>query len=278
MEHSVDRLKANAGITATAIISKKTFGSLLFAVPNFIEQSAIAAALSDSDARIAALDALIAKKRDLKQAAMQQLLTGKTRLPGFSGDWEVKRLGELVTLHKGQVIPSATPEDMFCHFSLPAFDAGGGPVFELGAEIGSNKFSVPSGALLVSKLNPRITRVWPVGVAPKQSVASTEFLVLLPKGEISSAFLNVLCISPLFCAKMENAVTGTTGSHQRVSPSDAMKLEVDLPLDRREQDAIAEILSDMDAELAALDAEADKARTIKQGMMQNLLTGTVRLV
>ena len=77
-------------------------------VPPLPEQRAIATALSDVDALLAALDRLIAKQRDLKQAAMQQLLTGQTRLPGFTGKWEMKRLGEVVQIQKGQLITSST--------------------------------------------------------------------------------------------------------------------------------------------------------------------------
>ena len=76
--------------------------------PSLPEQRAIAAALSDVDGLLGGLDRLIAKKRDLKQAAMQQLLTGQTRLPGFHGEWEVKRLGDVVQIKKGQLITSST--------------------------------------------------------------------------------------------------------------------------------------------------------------------------
>lgn len=260
-------------------INMGEIGRVLLPVPQSIEeQRRIAAALSDADALIAALEGMIAKKRDLKQAAMQHLLTGKTRLPGFSGEWEVKRLGETAQLHKGQVIPGSQPDTLFCHYSLPAFDNGRRPVLETGSEIGSNKFTVPSNSVLVSKLNPRIPRVWSLCSVPQNSVASTEFLVLLPKENLSLGFLSVLCGSTVFCEKMENAVTGTTGSHQRVAPKDAMRLEVDFPTDLNEQTAIAEVLSDMDADLAALEAQAAKARAVKQGMMQELLTGKVRLV
>ena len=122
------------------------------------EQVAIAEALSDADELLAGLDGLITKKRDLKQAAMQQLLTCQTRLPGFKGKWEVKRLGQLATLSRVSANPSAARDAMFAHFSLPAFDAGDGPVVEPGAMIGSNKFIVPEGAIMISKLNPRIVK------------------------------------------------------------------------------------------------------------------------
>jgi type I restriction enzyme S subunit len=254
------------------------FRALNIPLPPLPEQRAIAGALSDVDTLIGALDQLIAKKRDLKQATMQQLLTGQTRLPGFSGKWEVKRLGDVATLNRLNVIPASLPTQMFVHFSLPAFDAGKAPVTEPGAAIGSNKFRVPQGAVLVSKLNPRIPRVWAPDDIPPEAIASTEFLVLTPREGTSRRFLFVLCSSPLFCEQMELAATGTTGSHQRISPDGALSLKVSVPVDVEEQTAIAEVLSDMDAELAALEQRRDKTRSLKQGMMQELLTGKTRLV
>ena len=245
--------------------------------PPVNEQRAIAGALSDVDELIGALEQLIAKKRDLKQATMQQLLTDQTRLPGFSGEWKVKQLGDAAALNRLNVIPASLPTQMFVHFSLPAFDAGKAPVTEPGAAIGSNKFRVPQGAVLVSKLNPRIPRVWAPDDIPSEAIASTEFLVLTPREGTSCRFLFVLCSSPLFCGQMELAATGTTGSHQRISPRGALSLKVSVPVDIEEQTAIAAVLSDMDAELAVLEHRRDKTRALKQGMMQELLTGRTRL-
>ncbi len=247
-------------------------------LPPLPEQRAIAGALSDVDALIGSLDQLIAKKRDLNQAAMQQLLTGQTHLPGFHGEWEVKRLGDVAALNRLHVTPASLPTQMFVHFSLPAFDVGKVPVTEPGSAIGSNKFRVPQGAVLVSKLNPRIPRIWAPDDIPLEAIASTEFLVLTPREGTSRRFLFVLCSSPLFCEQMELAATGTTGSHQRISPGGALSLKVPVPVDVEEQTAIAEVLSDMDAELEALEQRRDKTRALKQGMMQELLTGRTRLV
>lgn len=246
--------------------------------PPLNEQRAIAQALSDVDALLAALNQLIAKKRDLKQAAMQQLLTGKTRLPRFSGEWQVKRLGELVQLSKIGINPSSTPETLFTHFSLPAFDANETPVVETGACIGSNKFLVPQDAVLLSKLNPRIPRIWAPLEVPINSVCSTEFLVLKPNADVDRKFLKCVCLSPNVCMQMELHAIGTTGSHQRIQPNQAMSIEVVIPEDPDEQTAIATVLSEMDAELSALEARRDKTRNIKQAMMQELLTGKTRLM
>lgn len=246
-------------------------------VPPEPEQYRIGQTLSDIDSFISSLDQLIAKKRDIQQATMQQLLAGQRRLPGFSGAWEVKKLGDIASLNRINVIPFATPDKIFTHFSLPAFDEGMRPVKESGTTIGSNKFSVPASAILVSKLNPRIPRVWLPQDIPANAVASTEFLVLTPRDGTEREFLYVVCKSSGFCAQMELAATGTTGSHQRISPGNALSLSVNVPSEKSEQSAIATILFDMDTEIASLESRLEKTRQLKQGMMQELLTGRIRL-
>ena len=246
--------------------------------PTNPEQEAIAEALSDADSLIESLEQLLAKKRHLKQGTMQELLTGKKRLPGFSGEWEVKRLSDMATLSKAGLNPASTPDTLFTHFSLPAFDDGVMPVTEFGSLIGSNKFSVPSDAVLLSKLNPRIPRVWAPLEIPDNSVCSTEFLVLIPRECTSRVFLAALCRSPIVCYQMELHAIGTTGSHQRIHPAQALAIVVIVPTDKAEQAAIAETLSDMDTEIAALEIQHAKTRSLKQGMMHKLLTGEIRLV
>jgi type I restriction enzyme S subunit len=104
---AIDFSRHNSG-GAQQSLNRNFIAPIPFGIPRPPEQRAIATALSDVDALLAALDRLIAKQRDLKQAAMQQLLTGQTRLPGFTGKWEMKRLGEVVQIQKGQLITSST--------------------------------------------------------------------------------------------------------------------------------------------------------------------------
>lgn len=272
------RLSDLVSTTALPSLSGNVLSQIKFPLPMLEEQRAIASALSDVDVLLTEIDRLIAKKRDIQQATMQQLLTGQRRLPGFSDKWEMKRLGDVASLNRFNIIPFATPDKTFVHFSLPAFDEGKRPVREPGAAIGSNKFSVPANAILVSKLNPRIPRVWLPQDIPTNAVASTEFLVLTPRDGVTREFLYVVCKSSSFCAQMELAATGTTGSHQRISPGSALGLSVNVPSEKSEQSAIATILFDMDTEIASLESRLEKTRQLKQGMMQELLTGRVRLV
>lgn len=271
-----ESISARSGIPK---INRRELSAYIFALPpTDSEQTAIATALSDADALIDALVQCIAKKRHIKQGAMQELLTGKRRLPGFEGEWEEKRLDELAQSPKKGITPSCTPRVVYAHFSLPAFDDCQMPTVEMGSDIGSNKFMVPSDAILLSKLNPRIPRVWAPNVIPENSVCSTEFIVLVATEHVERTFLYYICTSPPVCAQMEFHATGTTGSHQRINPKQALAIEVKIPRIKAEQAAIAAVLTAMDDEIAALEAKLSKARQIKAGMMQELLTGRIRLV
>ena len=114
----------NATGTTMASLNQLILGRVQIALPPLPEQRSIAAALSDVDELLRSLDRLITKKRNLKQAAMQQLLTGKTRLPGFDGEWEVKRLGDVVDIDPENINSSARPDFAFNYISLEDVDRG----------------------------------------------------------------------------------------------------------------------------------------------------------
>ncbi len=225
-------------------------------MPTDSEQNAIAEVLSDADARIAALEALIAKKLDLKQAAMQQLLTGKIRLPGFSGDWEAKRLGEILTVRHGK--------------SQRGFEVSGGryPILATGGEIGrTNTYLYDRPSVLIGRKG---TIDQPQYVEkPFWTIDTLFYTEVSANASPKFIFYKFLTID----WRNYNEASGVPSLSSRTVESIAFKCPA-----FEEQTAIAEILSDMDEEIAALEAEAEKARAIKQGMMQNLLTGKVRLV
>jgi type I restriction enzyme S subunit len=171
----------------------------------------------------------------------------------MAGEWRTRCLGELAELHRQQVNPAESPGQLFQYFSLPAFDERQVPAVELGSAIGSQKFTVPPAAILVSKLNPRIPRVWePELRTDCSAVASTEFLVLLPRQGTDRRFLKYVCLSPAFRSEMEARATGTSGSHQRVQPQDALAIELDVPASGSEQRAIAHILGTLDDKIELL--------------------------
>jgi type I restriction enzyme S subunit len=244
------------------------------------EQRSIATALSDVDALLAKLDQFIAKKRDLKQAAMQQLLTGQTRLPGFSGEWEVKRLGDLASFFKGKGLPKSA---LIPFGAEPCIHYG--ELFTQYAEtIGEiisrtddsqNSFrSVENDVLMpTSDVTPR-------GLA-KASCVTVDGVILggdilvirSDRKRVCGTFLSYVIRSEE--DQVLQLVTGSTVFH--LYGSDMKKFTFSMPL-LSEQTAIATVLSDMDAEITALEARRDKTRALKQGMMQELLTGRIRLV
>lgn len=240
------------------------------------EQERIAAALWDIDDLIATLERLIAKKQAIKQGMMQQLLTGRTRLPGFSAEWLSTTVGSVADQHRRVIDPRTDRDRCFQHFSLPAFDDGETPVREPGSAIDSAKFLVPSRAILVSKLNPRIPRIWaPTEIGPN-AITSTEFVVMTPSIGIDRSFLKWLMKSDAVTSRMKLLATGTTGSHARIHPRQIAALEVAVPA-QAEQAAIAEFLDDEHRAIELLGRRLAKARAIKTGMMQQLLTGLTRL-
>lgn len=140
--------------------------------------------------------------------------------------WRVFAFGDVAQQGKGVVNPGNSPQDLFTHYSLPAFDSAHCPSIEPGHAIKSNKTPVPDGAVLVSKLNPHIPRVWHVGTAGPNAVCSTEFIVWAPKAPANSAFLYCLASSPEFSGAMHQLVTGTSNSHQRVKPDQLREIRV----------------------------------------------------
>jgi type I restriction enzyme, S subunit len=241
--------------------------------PNYDEQRAIAGVLSDVDALIGALDQLIAKKRDLKQAAMQQLLTGQTRLPGFSGKREVKRFADVAFPRCERVDPQETRVHEFCVELAHIESTSGQLVGSTSTDEHSSLKSVfRTGDVLFGKLRAYLRKYW---LATRSGVCSTEIWVLVPKEDlIMGSYLFQIIKTDQFI----EAASNSYGTHMPRSDWNVVKnYEIRLPL-LTEQTAIAQVLSDMDAELAALEQRRDKTRALKQGMMQELLTGRTRLV
>ena len=233
----------------------------------FPEQRAIAAALSDMDALLDGLARLIAKKRDLKQAAMQQLLTGQTRLPGFHGKWEVRTVAELeqlklVKLARGQVISKKDIENTLGDYPIYSSSIHNDGLFGRYGMFMFNEelitWSVDGGGNFFHR---------PVH---NFSVTNVCGYMRVDTSRISYRF---------FAAELQLLHSRKSFDYQsKAHPSVVRKeYQVQLPC-LREQTAIATVLSDMDAELSALEARRDKTRNLKQAMMQELLTGRTRLV
>jgi type I restriction enzyme S subunit len=144
--------------------------------------------------------------------------------------WEVGTIADLASIENAAVLPARGAEETWEHYSLPAFDSGRMPSMELGSSIKSNKFRVPAPVVLVSKLNPHIPRVWLPAVRNVQrAVCSTEFVPLVPKAPPARSYLYRYFASPACLREITSRVGGTTGSHQRVKPSDLLALPSVIP-------------------------------------------------
>ena len=224
------------------------------------EQHAIATALSDADALLDGLDRLIAKKRDLKQAAMQQLLTGKIRLLGFEGEWEVKLMRDLLTYERPDHY-IVTNTSYLVQGDIPVLTAN--KAFILGYT--TENFGVCTDLPVI--VFDDFTADSKLATVPFK-VKSSAIKLLRPKNNR---------VSLKFLFELMQIIRFPVGEHKRHYISDYQNLELPIP-EFDEQLAVDSILSDMDAEITALEARREKTKNLKQAMMQELLTGKTRLV
>ncbi len=257
-------------------LTKNTLVTIPCPLPSPKEQAAIVAALSDIDALITSLDKLIAKKRDIKQATMQQLLTGKMRLPGFGGEWEVKKLGEICEFYSGGT-PS-TSNSLFYGGNISWITSSDlnkgrikeveGRITKLGFEKSSAKM-VKKGTLLLALYGATagVSAITEFNAAINQAV-----LAIIPQKDNSEFIFQKLTLLKDWLIK-----TYTQGGQPNLSGQIVKQVEFSFP-PKAEQQAIATVLSDMDAEIGALEQKREKTRALKQGMMQELLTGKTRLI
>lgn len=247
--------------------------SYQFPAPPILEQHIIATALSDMDALLDGLDRLIAKKRAIKQATMQQLLTGQTRLPGFSGEWEVKRLGDCVSIRNQKVLPVNVAPEMLC-VELEHVGQGDGRLLVRGEARNSSaaKYRFQAGDVLFGRLRSYLRKYW---LASEDGICTTEIWPLsFDVEKVSSGFLFSLVQTDAFI----EAASISYGTHMpRADWGVIRNHDIHLP-SIEEQAAIAAILSEIDSEITALETRRTKTRALKQAMMQELLTGRTRLV
>jgi type I restriction enzyme S subunit len=285
--------------TSIAHLPKDKFATIPIPLPpTKAEQEAIAEALSDADALIESLEELIVKKRHLKQGAMQELLTGKRRLPGFEAggdyyqteagiipaDWATKRLGELFEITsskrvfqsewKSEGIPFYRARELAVlgekgHVENDLF------ISKEMYDSFKNTYGVPeAGDMLVTG----------VGTLGKTYVVSDDrafyfkdgnIIWFKVRGKVRSEFLQQLFLTRVIIKQIDDASAGTTVGTYTITG--AKKTTIPFP-SLAEQEAITAVLSDMDKEIATLEAKLAKARQLKQGMMQELLTGRTRLI
>lgn len=260
-------------------INSNEYSQLQIPLPPLAEQKAIAHALSDVDNLITAIDQLITKKRNIKQGTMQELLTGKKRLPGFSGKWEVKKLGDICNY-----INDGT------HYT-PKYINDGIPFYSV-ENVTTNNFhhtkyiSKEEHNFLVKRCNPQkgdilLTRIGTLGKTKLidwnvEASIYVSLALLKLNNNIDSNYLYTYTKSNQFVQDViKRSLVNATP--QKINMGDIDNIPIPFP-PLPEQKAIAEILNDIDKEIEALEKNRDKYKTIKQGMMQELLTGKTRII
>ncbi len=229
--------------------------------PSFPEQQAIAEVLGALDDKIAANTALASTAESFSASIAA---TAPASIP----------LGSLAELSKQQLHPESLGDRFVDHFSLPAFDAGALPSTELASAIKSSKFVLTEESILLSKLNPRFPRVWRAAPASRPALASTEFLVLRSP-EVTTRLLWASISDPTFAKALDARVAGTSGSHQRVKPADALTVKIRDPraLPERAQSLIEHVLR-------AASLAREESRTLaatRDALLPQLMSGKLRV-
>ena len=266
-----------------ANIGQDNLGQVVAAIPPLDEQRAIAGALSDVDALLGVLDRMLTKKRDLKQAAMQQLLTGQTRLPGFKGDWEEKTLGDCLLARPDYGINA--PAVPFAG-SLPSYlritDISEYGRFSPSPRVAvdspdANQFFLEEGDLVFARTGASVGKSYLYDPADGELVFAGFLIRVHPNPELlNPSYLSSFVTTRRYWnwVQLNSMRSGQPG----INGNEYATLPVPVPPTVDEQTAIAEVLSDMDAEIAALERRREKTAHLKQGMMQELLTGKTRLI
>lgn len=265
-------------------LNQRTLAELGLQLPVSVdEQSSIARALTDADALIDSLEQLLTKKRQIKQGAMQELLTGQRRLPGFDRPWKETKLRQLGTFFKGSGIrrDEALSGDLPCvrygeiyttHSDhIRSFSSWISPVVAATSTVlrrgdllfaGSGETKEEIGKCVAFLYN-------------EPAYAGGDIVILRPTVEADSMFLGYLLNMPFVVRQKASRGQGDAVVH--ISANALGEIEVELPA-VAEQTAIAQALSDMDTDISALESRLTKARALKQAMAQALLTGRIRLV
>lgn len=256
------------GMTAKSSVDsvrREMITDMLIPMPKLIEQKLIAKVLRDTDNLIQSIQNLIYKKEKIKQGTMQELLTCKKRLDGFSDEWEIKKLGDIYNISAGPDLDTSKySNDKTEKYKYPIYSNAltNKGLYGYSSDYTNNENSITVTARgMVGNANFRAHKYCAIG----------RILILEPKQLVDNYLVSQIINE---CIKF---TLESTGVPQLTRPK-ISKYKIQLPKDIEEQKAIAQILSDMDQEIQGLKEKLEKYKTIKQGMMQELLTGRIRLI
>lgn len=253
-------------------VRRDMIAKMMIPVPPLNEQECIANVLTDTDNLIKSIEKLIDKKKKIKQGTMQQLLTEKKRLAGFSGEWGIKKLEDLVLFQNGKAHEnSIVPFGKYIVANSKFVSTEG----EIKKYTNAKLCLAEKGDILLVMSDVPNGRAIAKGyyVEEDDLITVNQRVCILRALFIDSKFLFYVIDRNSYYLSFDDGVKQTN-----LKKEDILDLELKLPASLKEQKAIAQILSDMDAEIESLEQKLSKYRTIKQGMMQELLTGRIRLI
>jgi len=282
LDYIAPRIRINAGQQAVPIINKKAFGETTIPIPDLKEQKTIATVLSDIDVLIDSLSKLIEKKKNIKQGAMQELLTGKKRLEGFSGEWvEVKfrDVCEKIIDNRGKTPPLTKTGIPLLETNTIKNDFKD-PIYEFVTKFVSEYTYKTWFRDHIQRDDILISTVGMVGetalLSDYKCAIAQNLIGLRISKKVNADFVFYQSKTPSFKSQVKAVLMGAVQPSLKVPH--LLNFIVKLPKTKEEQTAIATILSDMDSEIEKLQSKLDKYKAIKQGMMQELLTGRIRLL
>jgi type I restriction enzyme S subunit len=263
-----NRIMSMTAKSSVDSVRREMIADMQIPLPSLPEQAAIAQALSDTDELIESLEILIAKKRNIKQGAMQELLTGKKRLSGFSEKWEVKTLEHVINCLDNLRVPLNDSQRLNMKGDYPYCGANGILDF-------INDYMVDDDIILMAEDGGYYDEYQyrPIAYRMKGKCwVNNHAHILKAKNNFSQDFIFYSLVHKNILKFL------ASGTRAKLNKSEMYKIEIDIPKLKEEQTAIAEVLNDMDEEIEALETRLEKYKMIKQGMMQELLTGKTRLI
>lgn len=275
----------SGGMSTRASLSNGDLLKMTISLPPLDTQRRIASILSSLDAKIENNNKINAKLEEIASNLFKNWFVDfapfadsefeDSELGMIPKGWKVGKLGDVATLIKKSINPGKTPNKIFSHYSIPAFDAGKSPVKQQGEEIMSNKFTISNKVTLLSKLNPHIKRIWYVDKVDDNPICSTEFLPFQANNMNHSAFLYSFLNSDYFYNSVAQMVNGATSSHQRLDAKLLLNFDFAYNLD-----ALSEFNKVIEPMLTTINTniqESSRLATLRDTLLPKLMSGEIEL-
>lgn len=266
------QMYGNTNDTVQPTLNLSSLKALVLSIPSsVIEQNAIASVLGNLDDKIDLLNRQNQTLESIAQTLFRQWFIEE------AGDWKQKKLSDYAEHLKINIRPASNPNQIYEHYSLPAFDNGLSPLHEPGSSILSNKYRINQWTILVSKLNPRFPRVWPIGGSVgENAICSTEFQVFKPKDNNLFGFLNCFLKSQKASDELQMCASGTSGSHQRVKPGDILNLAISSPSNKYLEDFSGMVMPGIRKTIKNLE-QIRTLEKLRDTLLPKLMSGEVRV-